>query len=142
MNLVVRFQARRSYTLIVTLTDSRSVLEIGGLTGFTTLHRLKALLGKEGARIVSVDKDPAYDRAFFADFPCVALITGSTPEILGTIPGDFDLVFVDSNHSLSTPERRWMLFINITHSGSIFLFHDVPPGKPRIIHIPIQLEPI
>lgn len=112
---------------IVTLTDSRSVLEIGTCTGFTTYHILKALIGKQGARIVTVDSRPAYDPEFFSEFSSILThVDGWTPECLKYIPGPFDLVFVDSDHSVEHTAKELDALMPLTVPGSIMLFHDVP----------------
>lgn len=112
---------------LVTLTDSRAVLELGSLTGFTTYHILKAIYGKDNAVIVAVDKNPEHDQEFFKQFwPMLTHIKGSTPECLDDLEGPFDFVFTDSDHSLNHTKIEVDALMNITIPGSIFVFHDVP----------------
>lgn len=116
---------------IISMTDSRRILEVGTCTGFGTLHMLKAVYGKDGALVVSVDARPAHDKEFWArpEFKGVLEhVEGWTPDILGTLNGKapFHLVFVDSDHSREHSEKEFEALINLTRPGSIFLFHDVP----------------
>lgn len=112
---------------LIVMTDSRRILEIGTHTGHTTLHMLRAVIGKERAAIVSVDARPAHDRKFWEQFPMMHFLEGWTPEILKTLTGAFfDFVFVDSDHSISHTEKELSELWNITKPGTIFTFHDVP----------------
>jgi predicted O-methyltransferase YrrM len=115
---------------LITMSDARRVLEVGTHTAFGTLHMLRAIIGKEGAGLVSIDSRPTHDRAFFAlpqIAPWFTHVAGSTPEVLKKLHGSyFDLVFVDSDHSVEHCEKERLALMEITKPGSIWLFHDVP----------------
>lgn len=111
---------------LVTLTDSRSILELGCCTGFTTYHMLKAVYGKQGARIVTIDATPNHDAGFFSEFPIITFVKGWTPECLVGLPGPFDFVFVDSSHELSHTKKEVDELMLLTKKGSVIVFHDVP----------------
>lgn len=113
---------------IVTATDSRSILEVGMYSGFTSLHVLRAIVGKVGAKLTSIDCRPALDREFFAQFPDqFEFVEGWTPQIFSRLAGrKFDLVFVDSDHSVEHCEKERVELAKLTDPGSIWLFHDVP----------------
>lgn len=115
---------------IVTATDSRMVLELGTCTGFATLHILRAIYGKPGAKVISIDPRPAHDRKFWdrEEFKGVLQhVEGWTPDILSSLHGQlFDLVFVDSDHSVEHTVKELGALWPITRKGTIFLFHDVP----------------
>lgn len=112
---------------LVTLTDSRRILELGCLTGFTTYHILRAIYGKPGAAIVAVDRNPCHDADFFQEYyPMLVHIAGSTPECLDHLNDDFDFVFIDSDHSLEHTKKEVNALMRITHPGSVLVFHDVP----------------
>lgn len=115
---------------IITVTDSRRILEVGTHTGFTTLHMLRAIVGKENARIVTVDARPAHDYDFFSKWPQLSHVSGWTPQCLidPVIIGNskYDLVFVDSDHSLDHTQKELQALLPITRVGTIFLFHDLP----------------
>lgn len=122
---------------LVTMTDSRSVLELGTCSAFTCLHILKALIGKPGARIVTVDPRPAHDEAFFAEFSSILThINGWTPQCLSDIEGPFDLIFVDSDHTLEHTIKEMDALMRLTVSGSIILFHDLPEWQNPDNHAP------
>lgn len=124
---------------IITMTDSRRILELGCCTGYTTYHMLRAVIGKPGAVVVSVDSRPAYDRDFWAreEFKDVLhFVEGWTPDILSQLSGTFDLVFVDSDHSIEHTEKELSALWRITRSGTIFLFHDVPAYQTPDNRIP------
>lgn len=115
---------------IVTSSDARRVLEVGTHTGFTSLHILRALYGKKDAKLTAIDARPAHDKAFWSrpEFKeCLEFIEGWTPQVLDTLKGQlFDLVFVDSDHSVEHTVKELGALWNITRKGSVFLFHDVP----------------
>lgn len=115
---------------IVTMTDSRLILELGTCTGFTSLHILRAIVGKYGAKLTTIDPRPAHDAKWFAQ-PEIAEyfthINGWTPDILSSLHGNtYDLVFVDSDHSIEHSEKELNALLPITRPGTLFLFHDCP----------------
>lgn len=115
---------------LVTMSDSRQILELGTHTGFTSLHILRAIVGKPGAKLVSVDCRPAHDAEFFKQWETAGFfehIADWTPQCLQRLNGKvFDLVFIDSDHSVDHCEKERMALHEITRPGTIFLFHDVP----------------
>lgn len=111
---------------LIAMTDSRRILEIGTCTGFTTLHMLRAVLGKPGAMVVSVDSRPAHDRKFFASFGEFKFVEGWTPKVLEKLVGPFQFVFVDSDHSIEHTDSELQALWRLTAPGSLICFHDVP----------------
>ena len=122
---------------LITMTDSRRILELGMCTGFTTLHMLRAIVGKQNAKVVSIDSRPAHDKDFFNSpdlQPYFEHVEGWTPNILAQLrspqyianPQPFDFVFVDSDHSVDHCERELAELWNITKQRTIILFHDCP----------------
>lgn len=112
---------------IVTTSDARRVLELGTYTGFCVYHILRAIIGKEGISLVTVDVNPAHDVEFFGKFPFLRQIKGKTPGALDQLVGEtFDLVFVDSDHSMAHTESEFDVLLKLVPPGGIFLFHDVP----------------
>lgn len=111
---------------LVTASDSRNILELGMYSGFTSLHILRAIVGKE-AKLTSVDCRPAHDEEFFSIFRQFRFINGWTPQCLDQLAGQkFDLVFIDSDHSVEHCEKERLALLNLTDPGSVWLFHDVP----------------
>lgn len=129
---------------LIAMTDSRKVLEVGMCTGFGSLHMLRALVGKEGAHLTSVDCRPALDREFFGSpeiAPWFSFVEGWTPKVLETLHGqDFDLIFVDSDHSLEHTRAEFEALKAVSHLGTIFLFHDVPEWQTPENHKPLPVR--
>lgn len=130
---------------IVTASDSRKILELGTCTGFTSLHILRAIIGKEGARLVSVDARPAHDAKWWAQwYPTLEFVEGWTPSVLHnsrvTPHAPYDLVFVDSDHSLEHTESELKALWEITTTGTIFLFHDLPEWQSPTQHYPVEIR--
>lgn len=112
---------------LITMTDARSILEVGTHTGFTTLHMLRAVIGKSGAKVTSIDARPAHDQSFWNKYTgWIEFIQGWTPDAFSRLDRKFDLVFVDSDHSVEHTEKEMHALWRLTHVGSIFLFHDCP----------------
>jgi len=119
---------------IITMTDSRKILEIGTCTGFTTLHMLRAIYGKPGAKIVSIDFRPAHDKTWWEQREFRDILrhkSQPTPESLkiSEFYGDevpFDLVFVDSDHSVEHTTKELEALWPLTRKGTIILMHDLP----------------
>lgn len=114
---------------LITMTDSRRMLEIGVHTGYTTLHMLRAVYGKPGVVVVAVEARPAHDADFWnkSEFrEILHFVQGWTPDILSSLDGMFDLIFVDSDHSIEHTERELQALWKLTRPGTIILFHDVP----------------
>jgi predicted O-methyltransferase YrrM len=125
---------------VATITDSRQILELGSLTGFTTMHLVRSIVGKENAKVVSVDCNPEYDREFFSK-PEVArwveFLHGRTPEVLTQLQGrKFDLVFIDTDHSVEHTQKELAALLPITKPGTILLFHDVPEWQTPTNRVP------
>ena len=96
---------------LVTITDSRKILELGTYTGFTTLHILRAIIGKKDAKVVSIDARPAHDKDFWKGFEeQMEHVEGWTPQTLSdsriTRNAPYDLVFVDSDHSIEHTKKE------------------------------------
>ncbi len=131
---------------IITMTDARRILEVGTHVGYTTLHILRAIIGKEGAKVFSVDPRPAFDAEFFASFaPWCEMVNGWSPQAFDSMKGEvFDAVFVDSDHSLEHTQLEWAALQSITRKGTIFFFHDLPewttPGNPNPPPVRVWIE--
>lgn len=126
---------------LIAMTNARRILEIGMCTGFTTLHMLRAVIGKPGACVVSVDSRPAHDRQFFAQFPEFSFLEGQTPDILAKLTNNWigygwDLIFVDSDHSIEHTKKELEVLWPQTKQGAIFCFHDVPQWQTPDNHTP------
>lgn len=115
---------------LVSMSDSRKILEVGTHTGHTALHILRAIVGKPGAHLTSIDCRPAHDAEFFSQPTLAAHFTHLadwTPQVFSQLAGQvFDLVFLDSDHSVEHSEKERLGLIPITRPGTIFVLHDLP----------------
>lgn len=118
---------------LITMIGAKQILELGTCTGFGTLHFLRAIVGIPGARVVTIDARPAWDKEYFhheALKPWVEMMEGWTPDALKQLAGrQFDFVFVDSDHSVEHTQKELEALKPITHPGTMICFHDVPEWK-------------
>lgn len=128
---------------LITMIGAKQILELGTCTGFGTLHMLRAIIGKEGAQVVSVDARPAWDRKFFESLkPWVQMMEGWTPEALKQLHGrQFDFVFVDSDHTVEHSQKELAALLPITHPGTMICFHDCPEWRTNTHRVepPVRL---
>lgn len=115
---------------LIRLTMSKRILELGMYTGFTTLHMIRAVY--PDGHVTAIDNQKVYPSFF--ELPevarCFLFRQGDTLDELiklREVRQTFDLVFVDSDHSLDHTEKERQLLWNVTRPGSIFVFHDCPP---------------
>lgn len=118
---------------LITMIGATQILELGTHTGRSTLHFLRAIVGIEGAKVVSIDARPTHDKEFFAQ-PEIAkhfeFIQGWTPDCLAQLSGrTFSFVFVDSNHELDHTQREMAALQPIIARGTMICLHDVPQWK-------------
>lgn len=117
---------------LVTNSDARNILELGSYSGFTTLHMIRAIVGKE-AKVTGVDCNPAHDPEFFSRPEIkkyLRMVNGRTPECLAEFHGEtFDLVFIDSDHTVEHCQKERAALEQLTKPGCIWLFHDVPTWR-------------
>jgi len=116
---------------LITMTDSRRILEIGMHAGFTTLHMLRAIVGKPLGHVTSIDCRPAHNKEFFERpeiAPWFRFIEGWTPYVLNSeqIPGPFDVIFIDSDHTLDHTQKEFEALKPLSAEGTIFIVHDLP----------------
>ena len=86
--------------ILVTLSDSRQILELGTATGYSTLYMAEALPG-EGSRLITIDNDPQmaaraknrFRQAQLAER--IELRIGDAVEIMQAIHHPFDMIFLD-----------------------------------------------
>ncbi len=115
---------------LVTMVDARRVLEIGMYSGFTSLHILRAIIGKEGAKLTCIDgREGLFDKEFFARAeiaPWFEFICDWTPGVFSKLTGPYDVMFIDSDHSPEHTKLEFEALLPLTHPGTIFIFHDLP----------------
>ena len=91
----------RFLKMLVRLTGARLVLELGMFTGYSALMMAEGL--PEDGRLTTCEIDPkaeAIARKYFAESPHgkkIDIRMGPALETITTLPGPFDLVFVDAD---------------------------------------------
>lgn len=115
---------------LVTMTDARQILEVGMYSGFTTLHVLRAIVGKAGAKITSIDcRKGLFNEPFFTETgvaPYFEFVHGESPAAFNPLTGPYDIVFIDSDHSPEHTKAELEALERITKPGTILIFHDLP----------------
>lgn len=118
---------------LITMIGANQILELGTHTGRSTLHFLRAIVGIEGAKVVSIDARPTHDLEFFAQLEIAKhfeFLQGWTPDCLQGLKGrKFDFVFVDSAHDLEHTQREMAALEPLIHAGTMVCGHDVPEWK-------------
>lgn len=129
---------------LIEMSECKKVLELGMYTGFTALHMIRAIYPH--GQVVAIEGNPEMSPGIvppytedqkgiigpFFQRPDVQkvfrLIRGRTPEVLKQLEGEvFDLVFIDSDHSLEHNERERLALWPITRPGTAFIYHDCQP---------------
>jgi predicted O-methyltransferase YrrM len=119
---------------LIVMTDAYHILELGMYSGFTTLHMIRAVCGKPGAKVVSIDPDASvHDQDFFSRpeiSPWFEYVQDSTPKAVYALkPRIFDVVFIDSDHEIDHVKGELNAVMEVTQSGSLILFHDCNEGN-------------
>lgn len=121
-------------SLLVRLVGARSVLEIGTLGGYSTIHLARAL--PPGGRVVSLEFAPRHaevarrnvERAGFADVVDIRVgpALDSLPRIEAEGAGPFDLVFVDADKQNGPAYLDWA--VRLTRRGGVIVGDNVVRG--------------
>lgn len=126
-NIAIQIGAEegRILQLLIALHDTRTIVEIGTLAGYSTIWMARAL--PEGGHIYTINKDPAHiemAEGFFAKCECRSKITqlaGDAHKILPTLSQkgeQFDMVFIDAD-KISYPAYLDWAEKNIRKGGLI-----------------------
>jgi predicted O-methyltransferase YrrM len=129
----------RFLQLLVTMSGTRRVLEIGTLGGFSTIFLARGLA--EGGEVVSLEANPAYAEVARRNLAGAGLaeharvVVGPALESLPDIEGRFDLFFIDAdkvnncayfNHALRLANPGALILVdNAVREGRII---DPQPG--------------
>ena len=117
-------------SLLVTMSGSRRVLEIGTLAGYSTIALARAV-GPDGA-VVSLEFEPAHaevarenlDRAGVSDR--VEIVVGAALDSLPTLQGRgqaFDFVFIDADKENNVAYVEWA--ISLGHPGTVIVVDNI-----------------
>ncbi|CAN7388177.1 MULTISPECIES: O-methyltransferase [Microbacterium] len=119
--------AGKLLNLLVRISGARRVLEIGTLGGYSTIWLARAV-GAEG-RIVTIEAESdnaavaraSIDAAGVGDR--VDIRVGRGADVLPTLVGGFDLVFIDADKESNTIYLDWAA--KLGHSGTVIVLDNI-----------------
>ena len=113
--------------LLARMIGARRVLEIGTLGGYSTIWMARAL--PAGGRIVTIEVDPRTAEVAAANFAAegiadkVDLRVGAALDVLPTLEGPFDLVFIDADKANNARYAEWAL--KLSRPGTVIVCDNV-----------------
>jgi predicted O-methyltransferase YrrM len=109
--------------LLARAIGARRILEIGTLGGYST-----SWLARAGARVVTLEVDPAYAEIAGRNLAGldVELIVGPALETLPTVEGPFDLIFIDADKRSNREYLRHAL--RLSRPGTLIVADNVIRG--------------
>ncbi|NJI59535.1 methyltransferase [Microbacterium oxydans] len=119
--------AGKLLNLLVRISGARRVLEIGTLGGYSTIWLARAV-GSEG-RVVTIEAEAenaavaraSIDAAGVGDR--VDIRIGRGAEVLPTLVGGFDLVFIDADKESNTVYLDWAA--RLGHAGTVVVLDNI-----------------
>lgn len=117
--------------LLARLPERARVLELGAYCGYSAIM-IASRLGP-GGRLVSVEKDPTAAEVSRANVDHAGLgervrvIRGASSEVIPTLEGTFDLVFLDHWKDLYEPDLRAIEEHRLLRPGSVVVADNVGP---------------
>lgn len=119
--------AGKLLNLLARISGARRVLEIGTLGGYSTIWLARAV--GEGGRVVTVEAEAenaaiaraSIDAAGVGDR--VDIRVGRGAEVLPTLVGGFDLVFIDADKESNTTYLDWAA--RLGHSGTVVVLDNI-----------------
>ncbi|MEV7620156.1 O-methyltransferase [Microbacterium sp. NPDC089321] len=119
--------AGKLLNLLVRMSGARRVLEIGTLGGYSTIWMARAV--GEGGRVVTIEAEQdnadiardSIDAAGVGDR--VEIRVGRGEDVLPTLVGGFDLVFIDADKESNTLYLDWAA--RLGHPGTVVVLDNV-----------------
>ena len=119
--------AGKLLNLLVRISGARRVLEIGTLGGYSTIWLARAV--GSGGRVVTVEAEPdnaavarsSIDAAGVGDR--VDIRVGRGADVLPTLVGGFDLVFIDADKESNTVYLDWAA--KLGHAGTVVVLDNI-----------------
>ena len=116
--------------LFTRMTNATRILEIGTLGGYSTMWMARAL--PKGGRITTIEYEPRHadvaraniERAGLSDR--VDLRVGAALDVLPTLEGPFDLVFIDADKPNNPHYLEWAL--KLSRPGTVVIGDNVVRG--------------
>ena len=118
--------------LLGEMARGKTILELGTASGRSTV-----CLGQRAERVVSIDigdqSEAAEWLARYGLTERVTLLRGDVGDVARTLPGPFDMAFVDTEHDTASVERDIDAALRLLAPGGLIAFHDYPdPGWPDV----------
>ena len=120
----------RFLTMMVELTGARDILEIGTFTGYSAVCLANGLHGNGRVHTLEINDEledltrEGWRKAGVEDL--ITLHIGDAREILETLPGPFDLIYIDANKREYS--QYYDLVIDKLRPGALLLVDDVLLG--------------
>lgn len=116
--------------LFARMVGARRILEIGTLGGYSSIWLARSL--PPGGEVVTIERDERHaaiaahniDRAGLASL--VDLRVGNALDILPTLSGPFDMIFIDADKPNNTHYIRWAL--QLSRPGTVIIGDNVVRG--------------
>lgn len=119
--------AGKLLNLLVRMSGARRVLEIGTLGGYSTIWMARAV--GEGGRVVSIEAEAANAAIARASIDAagvgerVDIRIGRGVDVLPTLVGGFDLVFIDADKESNTVYLDWAA--KLGHPGTVVILDNI-----------------
>lgn len=116
--------------LFIKMTGARRVLEIGTLGGYSTIWMARAL--PQGGVITTIEREPAYAVVAKKNFQSAAIThkvdirVGAAVDVLPTLEGPYDLIFIDADKPNNPTYLEWAL--KLARSGTVIVGDNVVRG--------------
>ena len=124
---IIRRETAALLKTMVTLVSPARILEVGTAVGYSAL--LMASVMPENCRITTIEKYekriPIAKRNFerAGKEPCITLLEGDAEEILGTLSGPYDFIFMDAAKG---QYMHWLpQILRLLPSGGVLLSDNV-----------------
>ena len=119
--------AGKLLNLLVRLAGARRVLEIGTLGGYSTIWMARAV-GEEG-RVVTIEAEAAHAAVARTSIDAagvgerVDIRVGRAADVLPTLVGGFDVVFIDADKQSNTIYLDWAA--KLGHPGTVVIVDNI-----------------
>lgn len=116
--------------LLVKITGAEKILEIGTLGGFSTIWMARAL--PENGQITTIERNPDHARVALKNMATagidgkVDLRVGAAVDVLSTLTGPFDLIFIDADKTNNPVYLEWS--IRLARPGTVIVADNVVRG--------------
>lgn len=119
--------AGKLLNLIARMSGARRVLEIGTLGGYSTIWLARAV--GEGGSVITVEAEPGNAAIARASIDAagvgerVDIRVGRAADVLPTLVGGFDLVFIDADKESNTIYLDWAA--RLGHAGTVVVLDNI-----------------